>query len=96
MVAGGSGVVPLRSMLRHRDRVGSSGGRGVFSARSLGDVIYREELVGLGGGVEVILALTRQRPDGWERYDQRVDAACSKRSPGLPTRARRARNARSS
>ncbi len=46
LIAGGSGIVPFRSMLRHwaagqRD----AGVRLLYSARTLDDVIYREELM---------------------------------------------------
>ena len=50
LLAGGSGVVPLRAMLRHRARVGSSVPvRLLYSARSWADVIYRSELDRRGG-----------------------------------------------
>lgn len=76
MIAGGSGVVPFRSMLRHRDRVGSDApARLLFSARTLDDVIYRDELASGSAGVDVILTLTREQPEGWEGYSRRVDAA---------------------
>lgn len=76
MIAGGSGVVPFRSMLRHRDHVDSvAPARLLYSARVLGDVIFRDELAMHGEGVEVIFALTREQPEGWEGYDRRVDAA---------------------
>ena len=46
LVAGGSGIVPFRSMLRHRAAIGSSVAvRLIYSSRSLDDVIYREELM---------------------------------------------------
>src|SRR6187455_3273259 len=45
LVGGGSGVVPLRAMLRHHRAVGSTvPARLLYSARSLEDVIYRDEL----------------------------------------------------
>ena len=45
LLAGGSGVVPLRSILRHRQRTGSDApARLLYSARSWQDVIYRDEL----------------------------------------------------
>ena len=45
LVGGGSGVVPLRAMLRHHRAVGSAvPARLLYSARSLDDVIYRDEL----------------------------------------------------
>jgi ferredoxin-NADP reductase len=76
LVAGGSGVVPFRSMLRHHEASGSSVGvRLLYSARTLGDVIYRDELMRLGGidGIDVRLTLTREQPEGWEGYAGRVD-----------------------
>jgi ferredoxin-NADP reductase len=49
LAAGGSGVVPLRSMLRARQLFGSSVPvRLLYSSRSWDDVIYRAEL-GVGG-----------------------------------------------
>jgi ferredoxin-NADP reductase len=78
LLAGGSGVVPLRSILRHRERTGSKAPvRLLYSSRSCPDVIYRAELDELGkqaGGVEVIHTLTRQQPPGWTGYARRVDA----------------------
>jgi len=68
LVGGGSGVVPLRSMLRARSA--DVAARLLYSARTLGDVIYREELEAQGG--DVILTLTRERREG-VRYG-RVDA----------------------
>ena len=76
LLAGGSGVVPLRAMLRHRSRVGSSVPvRLLYSARSWADVIYRSELARLGDGVQVTYTLTRQQPPGWTGYARRVDQA---------------------
>jgi ferredoxin-NADP reductase len=76
LLAGGSGVVPLRAMLRHRARVGSSVPvRLLYSVRSLPDVIYRSELSAEPGGVQIIYTLTRQQPPGWTGYARRVDAA---------------------
>src|SRR5438067_10446976 len=45
LLAGGSGIVPLRAMLRHRARTGSTVPvRLLYSSRSWADVIYRAEL----------------------------------------------------
>src|SRR3989442_6773115 len=45
LVAGGSGIVPLMAMLRHRTAVGSTvATRLLYSSRSLEDVICRHEL----------------------------------------------------
>ncbi len=75
LLAGGSGVVPLRSMLRHRIRVGSTVPvRLLYSSRTWQDVIYRDELDAPADGVEVIHTLTRQQPPGWTGYARRVDA----------------------
>ena len=76
LAAGGSGVVPLRAMLRHRARAGSSVPvRLLYSVRSLPDVIYRSELGAEPDGVQIIYTLTRQQPAGWTGYARRVDAA---------------------
>jgi len=76
LLAGGSGVVPLRAMLRHRERLGSTVPvRLLYSSRSLADVIYRAELDRCSDGVAVIHTLTRQQPAGWTGYARRVDPA---------------------
>jgi ferredoxin-NADP reductase len=76
LVAGGSGIVPLRAMLRERRRRGSDVPvRLLYSSRSPGEVIYRAELEEAGDGVEVVQTLTREQPDGWSGYARRVDAA---------------------
>ena len=76
LVAGGSGVVPLRAMLRHW----AAGSRAVtprllYSSRSLGEVIFREELMEWAdaGGVDVEITLTRDAPDDWTGHRGRVD-----------------------
>jgi ferredoxin-NADP reductase len=72
LVAGGSGVVPLMAMARHRARIGSETRmRLVYSSRTWDDVIYRDELETLG--VEVIHTLTREQPPGWSGYSRRID-----------------------
>ena len=79
LVAGGSGVVPLMAMLRHRAASGATvGARLVYSSRSWEDVIYRDELEQLASvpnGPEVIHTLTRSQPPGWTGYARRVDGA---------------------
>jgi ferredoxin-NADP reductase len=76
LLAGGSGVVPLRAILRHRSRVRSSVPvRLLYSLRSLADVIYGSELSQPADGAEVIYTLTRQQPAGWTGYARRVDQA---------------------
>ena len=72
LVAGGSGVVPLMAMARHRARTGSSTPmRLVYSSRSWEDVIYRDELETLG--LDVVHTLTREQPSGWSGYSRRID-----------------------
>jgi ferredoxin-NADP reductase len=75
LIGGGSGLVPLMSMLRHRAARGSDvDTRLLVSARTLGDLLYREELAD-GPGLRIHRTLTRERPDGWEGFDRRVDRA---------------------
>jgi ferredoxin-NADP reductase len=78
LIAGGSGIAPLRAMLRHRRARGSTvPARLLYSSRTLGEVIYREELeqAGADGEVDVRFTLTRERPDGWDGFDRRIDPA---------------------
>ena len=76
LVAGGSGVVPLRAILRHRARTGSDvPARLLYSSRAVEDVIYRAELDEAKEGVEVVHTLTRRQPPGWTGRSGRVDAA---------------------
>jgi ferredoxin-NADP reductase len=72
LVAGGSGVVPLMAMARHRAQTGSDTPmRLVYSSRTWEDVIYRDELETLG--LEVVHTLTREQPAGWTGYSRRID-----------------------
>ena len=79
LLGGGSGVVPLMAMLRHRAAAPSQGpARLLFSSRTLADIIYREELGRLaaaGDGLEVFHTLTRDKPPGWDGFTRRLDAA---------------------
>ncbi|MBI3751939.1 MAG: ferredoxin reductase [Chloroflexi bacterium] len=79
LIAGGSGVVPLMSMLRHRARAGARvPTRLLFSSRGPDEIIYRVELDRLaaaGDGFAVAHTLTRQQPPGWTGYARRVDEA---------------------
>ena len=79
LVAGGSGVVPLMAMLRHRvAQHASLPARLLYSSRSAGDVIYRDELDGLAAtdpAFEVFYTFTREPPAGWTGYRRRIDAA---------------------
>ena len=77
LVAGGSGVVPLMAMLRHRTAAGSSvPTRLLYSSRGADEIIYRSELDGLavdGSGLGVRHTLTRSQPSGWTGYARRID-----------------------
>ena len=79
LVAGGSGIVPLMAMLRHRAAAHSATPtRLLYSSRSLDDVIYRAELERLGSagdGLAVSHTLTRNQPPGWTGYARRIDRA---------------------
>jgi len=77
LVAGGSGIVPLMAMIRHRAAVGSTiPTRLLYSSRSSEDVIYRDELDRLVRSttlLEVVQTLTRVQPPGWTGYHRRID-----------------------
>jgi ferredoxin-NADP reductase len=79
LIAGGSGVVPLMAMLRHRRASGSRvPARLLYSVRGPTDVIYADELnrlAGAGDGFALFLTFTRQAPDGWTGYRRRIDRA---------------------
>jgi ferredoxin-NADP reductase len=75
LVAGGSGIVPLRAMVRHWAAVGSDAAVCLlYSARTISDVIYRKELLAASGrdALEVKIALTRGWPDGWGGHRGRI------------------------
>ena len=79
LVGGGSGVVPLMAMLRHRTAQHSTvPARMLYSSRSADDVIYHDELDGLAArdrAFEAFYTFTRQPPTGWTGYRRRIDAA---------------------
>ncbi len=73
LLAGGSGLVPLMAMLRHRAAQHSDvDARLLMSARRVEDLLYPEELERLGATVHH--TLTRGAPDGWRGFTGRVDA----------------------
>ena len=81
LVAGGSGVVPLMAMLRHRAAVGiTNPARLLYSARSKDQIIYADELQKLAqnDGLTVAYTLTRSQPEGWNGYTRRIDDAMLK------------------
>jgi ferredoxin-NADP reductase len=76
LVAGGSGIVPLRAILRHHQRCDSDVPvRLLYSSPTLADVIYHKELDQLGDSTQVTYTLTRRQPSGWTGYSGRVTAA---------------------
>lgn len=79
LIAGGSGVAPFISMLRHRAAARHPHPAVlVYSSRNFEDIIYREELDALGRddpSLRVVHALTRTQPADWSGYRRRIDAA---------------------
>ncbi len=70
LVGGGSGVVPLMSMLRHRRRTAPDlPMRMVYSVRTSEDVIYADEL-----GDDATITYTREPPEGWSGHTGHIDA----------------------
>lgn len=79
LVAGGSGVVPLVAMLRHRAaaRINLPASL-LYSSRAQEDIIYDaelEKLVAAKDGLAVFNTLTRNQPAGWQGYRRRIDQA---------------------
>jgi ferredoxin-NADP reductase len=71
LLGGGSGVVPLMAMLRHRRRtMPELPMRLVYSVRAAEDVIYADEL-----GDDAVLTFTRAAPEGWTGHRGRIDEA---------------------
>jgi ferredoxin-NADP reductase len=76
LLAGGSGIVPLRAMLRHHAAIESTVPvRLLYSARALDEVIYRDELARLAAydEVDIRFTLTREWPEGWRGHRHRID-----------------------
>jgi ferredoxin-NADP reductase len=85
LVGGGSGIVPLMAMLRHRSASLATGdarrrlpARLLYSSRRWDEVIYRDELTSLtekDPTLQVTHTLTREQPDGWNGFRRRIDRA---------------------
>lgn len=85
VVAGGSGIVPLMAMLRHRAIALRAAdmqtrhmvpARLLYSARRWEDVFYRDELAQLAEHdetLEVTFTLTHEAPPGWTGFQRRID-----------------------
>jgi len=96
LVGGGSGVVPLMSIVRHRfERQSRTPMALLFSARTWDDVIYREELLALADrkdGFELVITLTRDTVtrrggDYVRRVDVEMARATLARLPTAPLQA---------
>jgi ferredoxin-NADP reductase len=78
LIAGGSGVVPLMAMLRHRAAQNSDvPATLLFSSRTERDIIYRSELDKLAARKDGFIfthTLTREKPAGWSGRTGRIDA----------------------
>ena len=82
LIAGGSGVVPLMSMIRHRAAAGGKNPTALlYSSRNFEDVIYFDELEKLrakDSGLQIFHTLTRSQPPAWKGYARRIDEAMLK------------------
>ena len=79
LIAGGSGIVPLMAMIRHRaaqhSRVSTCL---LYSSRAFEEIIYRQELDRLSAAdptLTVIHTLTRRQPPDWAGQRRRIDPA---------------------
>ena len=79
LIGGGSGVVPLMAILRHRRlTMPDLPMRLVYSVRSAEDVIYADEL-----DHDAALTFTREPPEGWSGHTGRIDSELiSEAAPG--------------
>lgn len=79
LVAGGSGIVPLMCMLRHRQRSGLRNPTALlYSIRTSEEAIFLPELTALAQqdpSVTLHLTFTRQAPAGWAGPQRRIDEA---------------------
>ena len=77
LVGGGSGVVPLMAVLRHHKALRSEAAMHlVYSARTIDDVLYGDELAELAEDPRraVTVTVTREPSDRWQGRRGRVDA----------------------
>ncbi len=77
LIAGGSGVVPLMAMLRHRAATGARvPAHLLYSSRTYEDIIYCDELERLQQekhGPKIFHTLTRSQPEKWKGFSRRMD-----------------------
>jgi len=92
LIAGGSGLVPLMAMLRHRGAQRSAvSTTALISSRTIEDALFREELSDLaaGDGLALHRTLTRRAPPGWDGFTRRVDREMlAAIGPGAPSKPR--------
>lgn len=77
LVAGGTGLVPFRSMLRHHRASRSTAPvRLLYSTRSVTTLIYHDELMRIAArdDIDITITLTREAPEGWHGYRGRISA----------------------
>jgi ferredoxin-NADP reductase len=77
-IAGGTGIAPLRSMIRHAVLAGIDGRiRLLYSARTPHDFAYLAELRAMErrGEVDLVLAATREMPIRWRGERGRIAPA---------------------
>ncbi|MFD4960727.1 ferredoxin reductase [Microbacterium sp. NPDC058389] len=89
LIAGGSGIVPLVAIARAaRDAGAAASLRLLYSVRTAGDAIYRDELErgAVDGGVAVTWRYTRTAPDGWQGSVGRIDADALRAAVWAPER----------
>ncbi len=93
LLGGGSGLVPLMAMIRHRAAQRSATPmRLILSARTAEELLYRDELLALGernDGFALAFALTREKATRAGDYSRRIDAAMLAEflaPPTVPTR----------
>lgn len=84
LIAGGSGIAPLRAVLTERAAAGTGAAdslRLLYSARARHQVYYEDELADLADGdqAEISLQFTRSAPKDWPGTLGRVDAALLER-----------------
>jgi ferredoxin-NADP reductase len=78
LMAGGSGIVPLMSMIRTRERAGGTAPmRLLYSVRTPDDRFYTEELDDLmaRGRLDLQYVFTRNVPEGWPMRAGRITGA---------------------
>ena len=79
LVGGGSGIVPLMAMARHRAKVApESSALLVYSARTWDDLVYRDELLSLearDANFALTLTTTREARHRPHDFDRRLDRA---------------------